>query len=289
MRRLLLALSLLFFITSVLPAEAGFVADKKAAIKAMYQYRIDKKAVKKVVNLQNKLACKYNYDGLIALYSPEFKSSDGFDRETYFKLIKETWNTYSDITYTTAINNIKIDKDTATVNVHETSAATSTHTEEDVTIFGELNSFSNGSYTLKKIDGNWLIISENIDNEKSFLKYGDARFVDMDLKSPEKAKAGEYYTAALTVDTPEDTMVVASIGKDIIKYPQEKPEDVFRKMPQDNILERMFIANKEGKNEYNIASIGMTKSKVYAGQIHLYLAGIAFIMTRVNIEVKENE
>lgn len=289
MRRLLLALSLLFFMTSVLPAEAGFIADKRASIKASNQLRADKKIIKKIINLQNKLASKYDYDGLISLYSDDFKCSDGFDKETYFKLIKETWATYSDISYTTEIKNVEINNDTAKVKVYETSLATSTHTEEDTSIFGELNSYSNGTYTLKKINGNWLITSEFVNNEKSFLKYGDARFVNMDLNSPLTVKAGEYYTAALTVETPEDTMIVASIGRDSIKYPQEKPEDVFRKMPSDNILERMFLANKEGKNEYNVASIGMTKSKVYGGQIHLYMAGIAFIMTRVNVEVKEDE
>ena len=84
---------------------------------------------------------------------------------------------------------------------------------------------------------------------------------------------------------------IESLGTYIfmIKYPQEKPEDVFRKMPQDNILERMFLANKDGKNEYNIASVGMTKSRIYGGQVQLYLAGIAFIMTRVNIEGNQDE
>ena len=52
----------------------------------------------------------------------------------------------------------------------------------------------------------------------------------------------------------------------------------------------MFIANKNGKNEYNVASIAMSKSKTYGiDKVQVYMAGIAFIMTRVNVEVQNAE
>ena len=47
----------------------------------------------------------------------------------------------------------------------------------------------------------------------------------------------------------------------------------------------MFYANKNGKNEYNIASIGITKSEnITPNTVRVYIAGLAFIMTRVNLE-----
>ena len=47
----------------------------------------------------------------------------------------------------------------------------------------------------------------------------------------------------------------------------------------------MFYANKNGKNEYNVASIGVSKSEqITPEKIRVYIAGLAFIMTRVNVE-----
>ena len=84
---------------------------------------------------------------------------------------------------------------------------------------------------------------------------------------------------------PKNAMAIASIGREEITFPQSKNEEVFRNFPNDNILERMFYANKNGKNKYNVASIGLSKSEVEGfGKLKVYLAGIAFILTRVNVE-----
>ena len=247
------------------------------------------KAIKQVLQLQNKYAQKHNLKGLMSLYSNDFKSDDGYTRDVYFKLIEDTWKSYTDISYDYDIKDIKITGDTAQADVYETALATATQIEDGLTIYGELKSYSNGIYTFQKVNNKWLISGEKLKDEKSYLKYGDTRFVEMDLKSPEKVKPGEYYTSALTVEPPENSMFVASINREKITYPQESPEDVFRKLPQDNILERMFYANKDGKNEYNVATIGMSKTeKIDENRVKFYMAGLAFIMTRVNVG-EENE
>ncbi len=271
------------------PCHAGFFSDRKIEIINNYQQIKDKKAIKKVMEQQTKYAVKYDYSKLYNLYSDDFINDDGFTKEVYFKLIKETWASYPDITYTTEIKDIKVNGEKASVDVYETSLATSSEKIEGINIFGELHSYSNGTYFLKKIDNKWKICGEKVQNEKSFLKYGDTRFVKMDLNSPATATPGEYYTASLTIDTPKDAFVIASISRDKITYPQNKADEVFRNMPEDNLLERMFLANKDGKNEYNVATIGMTKSEAINNErIQIYMAGIAFIMTRVNI-LKEAE
>jgi len=287
MKKIFAILAIILFLNINVSADAGYVSDKRSAIKTYMQVRADKKAIKNVINLQNKYASKYDYDSMFALYSEDFVSADGFDKNTYFELIKDTWKSYPDITYTTNIKDICVDKDSATVSVHETSSAATTQMEDGAKLYGELNSYSNGKYFLKKGENGWLITGEVIADEKSVLKYGDMRYVDVDLNSPRIVKPGEYYTATLTVDAPDDSVVVASIGRDNITYPQEQAENVFRKLPTDKILERMFFANKDGKNEYNVASVGMTKSKIEGGNIELYLAGIGFVMTRVNVEVDD--
>ena len=285
MKRIVLILIVLFGFGFTESANASFISDKKIEISKKLEIRADKKAIKKTLALQEKYAAKYDVIGLSTLYHQDFVSADGFKKDVYFELIKDTWKSYPDIVYTSEVKDIRINGDSAEVDVYETSLATTTEIEQGVKIYGELNSISNGTYYLKQQDNEWLIISEKVKNEKSFLKYGDTRFVEMDLTSPETAKAGEYYTASLKIDKPTDAFIVASICQDAITYPQQKPKEVFRNLPDDNILERMFIANKDGKNEYNIASIGMSKSRTVAfDKVQVYMAGLAFIMTRVNIE-----
>lgn len=283
MKRFALLISVFILFSS--SANAALISNPKTKLGKSLQISADKRAIKSVIKEQSKYSAKYDRDGLSNLYSKNFKSSDGFDKEVYFKLIDDTWKSYPDITYTTKVRDITFDGDKAAVHVDETSLATVTKLEEGLEAYGELNSYSCGTYFLQKENDKWRFVGEKINNEKSMLRFGDARYVKMDLVSPYKVKPNEYYTASLFVDTPPDALVIASIGRDNITYPQEKTEEVYRKLPDDNILERMFLSNKQGKNEYNVATIGLTKSREDAfGKVNVYMAGIAFIMVRVNVE-----
>lgn len=280
-----LFVSIFIFMNFYVPAEAGFFSDKKSEIIQNYQDRTAERTIRKILEKQTKFASKHDYTGLFNLYAQDFVNTDGFTKDVYFKLIQDTWTSYPDITYTTDIKNITVDGHTASAEVYETSLATTTQLNEGVKLFGELHSNSNGVYYFKKIKNKWLISGEKVYNEKSFLKYGDTRFINMDLISPEKVTPNEYYTASLKVDLPENAFAIASIGRDEITYPQDQAAEVFRRLPEDNILERMFYANKNGKNEYNVASIGVSKSEqITPEKIRVYIAGLAFIMTRVNVE-----
>ena len=280
-----LFVSIFIFMNFYVPAEAEFFSDKKSEIIQNYQDRTAERTIRKILEKQTKFASKHDYTGLFNLYAQDFVNTDGFTKDVYFKLIQDTWTSYPDITYTTDIKNITVDGHTASAEVYETSLATTTQLNEGVKLFGELHSYSNGVYYFKKIKNKWLISGEKVYNEKSFLKYGDTRFINMDLISPEKVTPNEYYTASLKVDLPENAFAIASIGRDEITYPQDQAAEVFRRLPEDNILERMFYANKNGKNEYNVASIGVSKSEqITPEKIRVYIAGLAFIMTRVNVE-----
>lgn len=282
MKRLVLGLILSAFLSVSIceTANAGFLSDKKTQTSKNYYVKYDTNAIKQLVKKQSKYAARYDLTGLASLYSKDFKSADGFNKDVYFTLVKDTWKSYPDIVYTAEIKDIKIDGDSAEVQVYETSLATTTQIEESVQLFGELNSYSNSTYYLKKINSKWLFTGEKVQEEKSALKYGDTRFVKMELDAPKHIKAGEEYTATLTIEMPKNAGAIASIGRDVITYPQEKSEEVYRKIPNDNILERVFTANKEGKNEYNVASVGLAKLNGFMPG----MAGIAFIITRVNVE-----
>lgn len=272
------------------PANAqNFFAQKRAEIQRMKEYNSTVKDIKSVITRQEKYSNKFQLEELSSLYAGDFVNADGFNKEVYFKLIKDTWKTYPDISYTTKIKNIEFSGNYATVEVDETAVATSKDEVGDLVAIGELYSTADSIYYLEKIGSKWLISSEKVLKETSSLKYGDARYTNIELSSPTQIKSGQSYTATLKVDAPSDSVVVASINQEEITYPQKTRDEVFRKMPEDNILERVFVANKNNINEYTVASVGITKSEIYdSTKVRVYMGGLAFIMTRVNVVPENN-
>lgn len=285
----LLITALLFSIASTLPGQANILTTQKARIEQNRINRATYNDIKKVIDQQSVYTNKYDLKGLATLYAKDFVNSDGFNKDVYFKLIDETWKTYPDITYKTEIKNIEFSDNYATVFTYETAVATSQEEIGDLTAIGELYSTSQCVYYLEKQGAKWLINSEKIIEETSTLKYGDARYINIELNAPKQIGANKDYTTTLKVDAPKDSVVIASINKENIVYPQTKSDDAFRKMPDDNILERVFLSNKDNVNEYAVASIGITRAENYTdNQIRVYMGGLAFIMTRINV-IPENK
>ena len=286
---ILLITALLFSIASTLPGQANILTTQKARIEQNRINRATYNDIKKVIDQQSAYTNKYDLKGLASLYANNFVNSDGFNKDVYFKLIEETWKTYPDITYKTEIKNIEFSDNYATVFTNEVAIATSQEEIGDLTAIGELYSTSQCVYYLEKQGAKWLINSEKIIEETSTLKYGDARYINIELNAPKQIGANKDYTTTLKVDAPKDSIVIASINKENIVYPQTKSDDAFRKMPDDNILERVFLSNKDNVNEYAVASIGITRAENYTdNQIRVYMGGLAFIMTRINV-IPENK
>ena len=285
----LLILALLLSFATQMPSQAGFLASQKARIEQNRIYKSTYNDILNVIEKQTEYANNHNIDGIKQLYSKNFVNSDGFKNDTYLKLIEETWEIYPDISYTTEIENIEFSDNYATVFVTETAVATPKEQIGEFEAIGELYSLSKCVYFLEKQGTKWLISSEKIVEETSTLKYGDARFVNMSLNTPKQIGAGKDYTATLKVDVPGNSVVIASISKENIVYPQTKSEDAFRKIPDDNILERFFTSNTSNVNEYAVASIGITRAENYDEEhIKVYMGGLAFIMTRINV-IPENK
>ncbi len=285
----LLFAALLLAGNAYMPSEAGVFAAQKARIEQNKINKATYKAVKNVIDKQSVYTNKYDLEGLKSLYSQDFVNSDGFTKDIYFKLVEDTWKTYPDIVYYTDIKNIQFSDNYASVLVEESAVATSHDDIGDIVAIGELYSTSKCIYYLEKQGNKWLISSEKILEETSSLKYGDARYINMELNAPQQIGAGKSYTATLKVDSPVDSVVVASINKENIVYPQEKNEEAFRKMPDDNILERFFLSNNKNVNEYAVASVGITRAENYSpDKVRVYMGGLAFIMTRVNV-IPENK
>ena len=289
MRRVLLVIIFSLMINSVLsmPAQAGFIADKKAQAE---QTRIEKNYKKEILALfdkQDTYAKKYDLKALKTLYSQNFVDNDGYNKEVYFSLIEDTWDTYPDITYETKIKNIKLNGDYATVETEESAIATTD--DIDRAIVGELHSNSICRYHLQRFSNKWEITSEEVLEEFSALKYGEARFIDVKLEAPRVIGAGQDYTTTLKVDLPKNNIAIASINKERVVNPAEKPEENFKRLSDNNSLARIFTANTDNVNEYNVAAVGITSvNGGNDGKIHIYMNGLAFVMTRVNVVPKNN-
>lgn len=284
-----LILSIAFLSIHSEPAHAGFLKTYKAQIVQNREYRNTISQIKEVFELQDKYTNSHNLDKLSELYSENFVNTDGFGKKVYFELIKNTWETYSDIIYGTVVRDIQVNGDYATVQTFETALATTHEQSETLDAFGELRSSANSIYYLQKFGNKWLITAEQILNEESQLKYGDARFIKMDLKAPNMVSAGQEYSASLDIELGEDESAIASIENQEIIHPIGKPKEIFRQLGENNELERLFKANKKNINEYATASIGIAKTVPYdETRSRVYVSGIAFLMSRVNV-IPENK
>ena len=254
----------------------------------------DIRGVRSLLNSQIKYANKNNFDKFIATYDTNYQNGDGYDLDIYSKLVKELWENYDNIKYSIKIKDIKFESDgTAVVSLIETSVADIPVTKK---MSGVLKSEADSVYYLKKINGKWKVVSDKINDEVTSMLYGDAIDLDIKLTAPHEVTPGYEYTASLEFDPPRDTFAIASIAKDKVEYPQKQAKEVFRKLPEDHILERLFIANSDNANEYVIASIGLTKADIKDMSIKLSLTGFGYQIIRVNVvdkpekeELKDNK
>lgn len=240
----------------------------------------EKNAVKKVLKNQVKYANRNNFNKFISTYDEKYVNSDGFNLDVYSSLVKDIWNTYDNIEYAIKINNISIDGNKATVDVLETSYAKLPATG---VYEGELSSEASSVYYLEKKDNKWKVVSDSVLEETTTMLYGEAKDLDIKLIVPEKIKANTEYSAMLEFIPPNDTIAIASLSSDIVEYPQKPTKEVFRAMPDDNILERLFTSNNQNANEYIVASIGLTRTSVNDFNIRLSLTGFGYSIKRVNV------
>ena len=114
--------------------------------------------------------------------------------------------------------------------------------------------------------------------------YGETLGLDIKLNVPETIPANTEYSAILEFDPPKDSLAIASLASEKVEFPQKQAKEVFRQMPEYNILERLFTSNNENLNEYVVASIGLTRTDICDISIKLSLIGFGYVIKRVNVE-----
>lgn len=284
----------LLFISILLPfsadtANAAIVSDRSFRAEQRQINKENIREIKELFRLHTQYANTHDVKGLEPLYADNYINNDGFNKEVYFKSIKSTWESCQDLTYTTNILSININGDNASVNVEETANGTIKETIDSVPVSGEIHSISKSIYQLVKINNKWYISGETALTDESSLLYGDARFMNIEIQSPQQVAAGENYTVTLKVDADKDTFIVGSIDRDPVVFPTKAPKSELRAMPQSQILERIIRANTDNINEYAVASMAISKVK-NKGQSNfsIYMSGLACVMKRINVIPKNN-
>ena len=266
---LILILSLLFWLQPCL----AFSRDSLSR---------EEKSVQKFFKTQLRYANRMNYDKYIKTYDSTYSNSDGFNLDIYSKLVRDIWKTYDNIKYDIEIENIALSSDKAIVDVVETSYAELGVISAKYT--GELKSVANTTYCLVRDNKTWKVLSDTVKDETTTMLYGDAKDLKINLTVPKEINANVDYSAVLEFVPPKDTMAIASIASDIVEYPQKPTEEVFRVLPEDNILERLFTSNDKNANEYIIASIGLINLKQ-----SLTPSGFGYCIKRVNVIANQED
>ena len=225
-------------------------------------------------------ANKTNIENFIKFYSQDYISNDGFNLASTTALFKELWKQYGNIKYKNNVNSVAFFGDTALVNVTETATATLLN---DKNKKGELKSFVDVIYYLKRDNKSWIITGENIITEQINILWGDAKSVATHFEAPQLVGAGEDYSATLFIAPPQGILAIGSISSEVVSYPQRPQKDVFRKFSPDYSIERIITANTENTNEYVIATIGYSRS---LNSNNSNLSGFACLIRRVNVVPK---
>lgn len=290
--------TLLILMTLIIICPKSFAADDNIALltkngffdhpqQSTFSNQCDN--VRKTLYSHLKYANSYNLEGLKSLYADNYSSSDGINKAVYFDLVKKTWESYPDIKYKIDIKNIDIADNKAVVQVSESAVATTLSTSGVVDQKGLLESNSNSVYYLDKANNGWQITADYVISEKTYLRYGSAKDLNVELEAPSQIPAGTSYTSTLKMLYPKDSLIIASIGQENITYPQTNAEEVFRKLPDDGVLERVFKSNDKNINEYAVASYGVTKAEIKNGtEIKVYVTGLGFVMSRINVIPKND-
>ncbi len=291
-----------FFIFLALPFIMLFLSaalDSQSAFGAEKTYIKEKSEIRTLINDLNKYSNEHDIEGIKSYYSKDYKSYDGFNYDAFLLSIKDTFKSYPDISYKSKIKSININGNFASVELIDTSTSKRQTTTQaiinnkpvlDEKMYGTMESVCHYVVYLKKSNNKWQIYSDNIISEETAIKYGTTEDMKIGIWSPPVVEEGEEYCISLNAtNKPKNSIMLASLTREEIKYPPSTPFDAFRKMPKDGALERLVIANKKGINEYSLASLGITEISLNEERtaINYKMSGVAFIMKRVNVYPKK--
>jgi hypothetical protein len=220
-----------------------------------------------------------------SFYSGNYLSGDNLNKKETLDLVKETWETYPDIRYTSDIGDIRYSEDWAAVETHDRYTATTAKPSDITNDKGTLESRSHSVVYLRRVGKDWKVVGDLTYYESAEVKFGSAKNVDIVFAAPEQVSAGQMYSASVNLEVPVGTFAVGSITQEPIIYPSLKQKEKFRTINQsEGALERVFESNETNNNEIVTATVGITElTEDNQARPTVKLKGISVISKRVNV------
>lgn len=240
--------------------------------------------IQKVFEQQKCFLNEAKIEELKSLYSEDYSSNDGFDKNTLFNLYQDTLKNHPDIKYDILVTKITVDGDYATVKTVNKSTATTLQKSQITNDNGLLSIDMETIFYLQNKSGLWQIIAEQTISERTSLLYGECKTANVKLYVPEFIPAGKEYTAVLEVPEKYSKFTMGSIKKELITYPSEDPGDIFKTFDSVGIIERIFTSNTQEKNEMIAASVAIATPYIGTNNnIDTKISGIGVLLQRVNL------
>jgi hypothetical protein len=240
--------------------------------------------IKKLFLEQQVLMNTAQIDKLKTLYSDNYVSNDGFDKSALFNLYQDTVKNHPDIKYDVYVTKITVDGDYATVRTVSKTKASTCEKSQITHDNGLLSIDMETMFYLKKIGQDWKITSEQTLAERTTLLYGDCKNADIKLCAPEMVEENSEYSAILKVSPKYAKNAMGSIKKELITYPAQNVEDIFKGFDNTGELERVFKSNDSHYNETIAASVAFASQQSgRPNSLDFKISGLGILLQRVNI------
>lgn len=233
---------------------------------------------------------KHNVESVAIYYDNSYLSGDNLSKKQLLDILKETWQAYPDIDYTSTVKDIRFSDNWASVETYDNCTATTAKPSEITNDKGNLNSESHSTIYLRKVGKDWKIVGDYTYYENAIVKYGSTKDLDIKFSAPEQVKAGQMYSAKIFMEVPVGFFAVGSITQEPIIYPTIKLKEKFRTINQSvGNLERVFESNVTNNNELVTATVGITElTEDNQARPVVQLKGICVIANRVNVIASSN-
>lgn len=255
----------------------------------------DYRSVVKITKKLRKLSDNNDIKGISKYYSDNYKSFDGYNKDQIMEIFETARRLYPTSKTKEKILKVKEENGLIKVFIDETSSTKIVIKGEEASysenekIAGLMTSSANYSMIYKKEDGKWLVVGDEIYDESTDIRYGDALESDFQMDAPDTIKPGTEFTVKTLLEVPKDVFAVGSIGHDKIIYPPEKYWDPYRAFNPTGVLERVMVANKDGINEYANATFAFVKApdNIKDGTERAVISGMGFYVKRMNMQKDE--
>jgi len=227
----------------------------------------------------------HNVDEVKNYYAQNFISGDGLRKDDLTALIKDTWNNYPDMKYSSEIKDIRVNNNLAAIESYDCATGTSATKSDIANDTGIITSNAHNVLYLQKFGKDWKLVSDKVYYEKTVIKFGNAKKLNITFNSPEQVYSGDKYTASLYSDIPNGIFAFGSITREPVVYPAVKPKELYRQISGDTgILERLMQANTTNNNELAVASIGYIELGEDANATpDVKFTGMAILLQRINV------